>query len=414
MNQALYDSESPQGEITGTGFPDHDEFSERRDNATNSRAIQMCYPGGENPQNLHIIPGELSVGRRDGNLYATNGEPNERGFTSLSGFYWGRFRSLEAAMRYHYFQGVVKTEYMIDSAEQGEGGYTYLRAGSCSIVNNGPGDVYAGDLVQWRFPDTYRTLRHRPQGGDPHQPAGTDPSLVYGNRAGTPMTKVLVEVVRFDPMDFSTCLAATWDVIGRPPTGSGMLNNGIVGLPFTELYRKMGMTDAKNLESLQEEALGLQNSLLAIGLLLARHMQNTDPNLLGVSFKDACVALGLFDAEGRGDGTEGKVTTRKKVLRILFRPYITDDRAEADNDLYDILGLGGEDRDIQFRKALRSPNGGDADTLAVKLASDPLGMLMGAITSAQQARRSRVIGKAMSSASKSDTLHIMIGHFRNC
>ena len=413
MNQALHDTESPQGEITGTGFPDHDEFAERRDNATNSRAIQMCYPGGENPQNLHIIPGEISIGRRDGNLYATNGEPNERGFTSLSGFYWGRFRSLEAAMRYHYFQGVVKTEYMIDSVEQGEGGYTYLRAGSCSIVNNGPGDIYAGDLVQWRFPDTYKTLRHRPQGGDSHQPAGTDPSLVYGNRAGTPMTKVLVEVVRFDPMDFSTCLAATWDVLGLPQTGPGMLNNGIVGLPFTDLYRKMGMTDAKNLESLQEEALGLQNSILAIGLLLARHMLNNAPNLARLPFKDACVALGLFDAEGRGDSTEDKVAVRKTVLGILFRPYITGtDRDIADTTLFNLLELGN-DGGNEFRDALRSPNG-DAETLAIKLAADPLGMLMGAITSAQQARRSRIIGKAMSSASKSDTLHIMIGHFRNC
>jgi len=417
MNQALYETESPQGEITGKGFPDHDEFSERRDNATNSRAIQMCYPGGENPQNLHIIPGELSIGRRDGNLYATNGEPNERGFTSLSGFYWGRFRSLEAAMRYHYFQGVAKTEYMIDSVEQGEGGYTYLRAGSCSIINNGPGDIFAGDLVQWRFPDTYKTLRTQP---DDRQPAGTEPDIVYGNRAGTPMTKVLVEVVRFDPADFSTCLAAAWDVMERKSTGAGQVNNGILGLTFSELYRKIGMTDAKNLDSLQEEALGLQNSLLAIGVILAKHMtlnRGIDFGAGGPSVSDIFQGLGLYDATGRGTDNVAKLTLRKTVLGVLFRPYITGDaRAAANTTLYNILGLAGDETEQKrkFLAATRNRNTSDPDSLAIQLAADPLGMLLGAISSAQHARYSRIIGKAMSSASKSDTLHIMIGHFRNC
>lgn len=414
MNQALYDTESPQGEITGKGFPDHDEFAERGDNATNGRAISMCYPGGENPQNLHIIPGELSIGRRDGNLYATNGEPNERGFTSLSGFYWGRFHSLEAAMRYHYFQGVVKTEYMIDSIEQGEGGYTYLRAGSCSIVNNGPGDIFAGDLVQWRFPDTYKTIRHQP---DDRQPAGTGADIVYGNRAGTPMTKVLVEVIRFDPADFSTCLAAVWDVMSHKPTGPAQLNNGINGLTFIDLYRKMGMTDAKNLESLQEEALGLQNGLLAIGVLLAHHIQDKVPEILAETLTQAFQRLGLFDANGRGDPDDGKMQLRKRVLGPLFRPYITDGgRDVAESDLFDILRLGADRTAAKrrFRDATRSPHTSDLTDLTIKLVADPLGMLMGAITSAQQARYSRIIGKAMSSASKSDTLHMMIGHFRNC
>lgn len=418
MNQALYETESPQGEITGKGFPDHDEFAERRDNATNSRAIQMCYPGGENPANLHIIPGELSIGRRDGNLYATNGEPNERGFTSLSGFYWGRFRSLEAAMRYHYFQGVVKTEYMIDSVEQGEGGYTYLRAGSCSIVNNGPGDIYAGDLVAWRFPDTYKTLRERP---DPRQPAGTDSGIVYGNRAGTPMTKVLVEVVRFNPMDFSTCLAGAWDLIGRPPSGSGMHNNGILGYAFTELNRKLGMTDAKNLESLQEEALGLQNSLLAISVMMHKSINLLDAEddlreaMDNASLADTFQYLGLFDANGRGDNDQERLERRQAILSLLFRPYLTGPiRSRADGVLYSLLGIDGENARTEYREAMRDVRSNDPKTLAIKLTSDPLGMLMGAITSAQNARRSRIIGKAMSSASKSDTLHIMIGHFRNC
>ena len=38
MNQGLYESESPQGEITGKGFPDHDEFADRRENASNATA----------------------------------------------------------------------------------------------------------------------------------------------------------------------------------------------------------------------------------------------------------------------------------------------------------------------------------------------------------------------------------------
>lgn len=398
MSQALYETESPQGEITGKGFPDHDEFSERRDNSTNGNAIQHSYPGGENPQNLHIMPGELSIGRCDGNLYHTNGEPNERGFTSLSGFYHGRYTTLEAAMRCHYFQGVVKTEYLVDSREQGEGGYSYLRAGSCSIVNNGRGDIFAGDLVAWRFPDTYETLKI--QNNDGNRPAGVSQGLVYGNRAGTPMTKVLVEVERFDPTDYGTCLSAVWQVMNHGTGSSHTPMQGINGMLFTELYKKVGMTDAKNLSSLQEEALAFQNSLLMIGYIMSNSFGGGKTNLN---------AMGLLDK------TTNKETqaARKKALAPLFHNYITDDsqRDAAKTDLIRAFGIN----ESKWTKGLKaSTYSATEDDLLVKLANDPLGMLMGAITSAQNARRSRIIGKAMSSASKSDTLHIMIGHFRNC
>ena len=408
MSQALYETESPQGEITGKGFPDHDEFGERRDNATNSRAIQMCYPGGENPQNLHIIPGEITIGRRDGNLYNTNGEPNERGFTSLSGFYWGRFRSLEAAMRYHYFQGVVKTEYMIDSAQQGEGGYSYLRAGSCSIVNNGKGDIYAGDLVEWVFPMTYRELQRQTS---TNRPAGVGNDIVWGNRAGTPMTKVLVEVQRFDPMDFSTCLGAAWDVMNRPPAGQGQSNSGIQGLLYTALFKKMGMTDASNLESLQEEALGLQNGLLMMGVMMAKQMLAGNDVTLTDPVHKICEQLGMWKVDNAAEITQAAKDKGMSVLSVLFRSYTTKDRGAADTAIRTQFGLANANA---WKETLRTPYATDSITLGVQLANDPLGMLMGAITSAQHARTSRIIGKAMSSASKSDTLHIMIGHFRNC
>lgn len=393
LTQGIYDSESPQGAIAGKGFADHDEFDQRAANCTNGHRAARSYGGGENPANLHILAGELSIGRCDGNLYVTSGEANERGFTSLSGFYYGGYSSLEVAMRFHYFQGLVTSEYLVGSDTQGESGYAFNRAGTGSTVNNGDGDIYAGDLVEWYFPDT--TFMRE----NPHRPAGVDPRLAYQNRAGTPAGKVLVCVRRFDPYKFHTCLTGAWNLISRNPTPR----------VFTDLYKKVGMSDATNMSSMEEEALGLQNALLAIGML----MFNGLADVPGDNLQEKAQSLGLWTAQGLPDATEATKNLRKRVLGPVFRAHITNttERNDANQALVDAFVLPLD----QFKRYTEEGNETvDPAALLAKLLQDPLGMLMGAVTSAQQARRSRIIGKAMSSAARSDTLHLMIGHFRNC
>lgn len=400
LTQGLYDSESPQGAIAGKGFADHDEFDTRAANCTNGYRAAGSYGGGENPANLHILAGELSIGRTDGNLYVTSGEANERGFTSLSGFYWkGYVGGLEAAMRFHYFQGLVTSEYLVGSDTQGESGYAFNRAGTGSTVNNGDGDIYAGDLIEWYFPDVVDVRE------DPHRPAGVDSRLAFQNRAGTPAGKVLVCVRRFDPYKFHTCLSGAWALISNPPQAR----------VFTDLYKKVGISDATNMPSLEEEALGLENALLAIGMLIARQINRGD---LGINRnmgpQDMAQALGLWTADGLPQVAEANRNLRKRVLGPIFRSHIVNatDRDRANQDLLAALGaITPEDFAARIKEGQETRN---PAALLAKLCADPLGMLMGAITSAQQARRSRIIGKAISSAARSDTLHLMIGHFRNC
>lgn len=419
MQESLYQSDTNQGEITSKGLPDHDEFARRRNNAALPAVAQGCYPGGENPQNLHIMPHELVVARRDGNCYDMGNEPNQQVFSSLSGFYHKGYGSIEAAMRNHVLAGIAKTVYKVDSYDQTESGVTFYVAGSGSIVNNGHGDIYPGDWVEWYFPDTYESLLARP---DRNRPAGIDPRIVYQNHAGEPNTKVLIEVRRFDPRNFSTCLAGVWSVITRPANNTHMPDDGIGGLTYERLQHTRGHADAVNLETLQEEALGFQNSIIMMAALMGRFMVNIhELDLTTMSVQKICEYYGLWTDRALGDKDDTKAAQRAELLSIVFRSYLTGKwRRTADNVLMRLLVDGqiptGPNADGvpegEFKAALKGHYASDSKQMTYRLAADPLGILMGAVTSAQQARRSRILGKALSSAGQSETLHIMLGHFR--
>lgn len=331
MHQGLYETESPQGEITGKGFPDHDEFADRRENANNSAVARTVYPGGNDPYNLHIVPGELSFGSRESHVYNTNGEPNEHGFTSLNGKNLSLYGdSPEVAMRNHYFQGVVKTEYMVGSSEQVEGGYTFLRAGSCSVVNNGHGDIYAGDLIEWYFPDLYDRI------GNADRPAGTDRSIAYRNRGGQPFTKILPQVRRYNPYNNESSIEAIIQralrilndeqaVPGLPQALPTTGDEGAIDVDALIRILNTGGANFERVDSLTEEALGVI----------------------------------IFFAGTLGDVTKGNLIGR--------------------------LSGEGTPRALSF--------------------------LMGAISSAQKARKDRVFAKAMSTAGPSETIHVMVSHF---
>ena len=106
--------------------------------------------------------------------------------------------------------------------------------------------------------------------------------------------------------------------------------------------------------------------------------------------------------------------SRQEILAPLFRGHISDrtDRDKADTFVRRVVGANDQ-KELQalFKQGNETR---DRKALLAKLLQDPVRLIMGAVTSAQQARRARVIGKAMSSAARSDVLHIMLGHFRNC
>ena len=317
MREGLYLTESPQGEITGIVYPDHDELADRRENAASSQSMINSYPGGSDPSNLYFIPGELVLGNRESHVYNTNGEPNEHGFTSLNGkSLYAYDGNLEQAMRNTYFQGIAKTEYMVDSVNQGESAVTVLKAGSCSIVNNGHQDIYAGDLLEWYFPNLDGS------DGMTDRPIGTDTSIAYRNRGGQPFTKILPEVRRYNPYRNETSVAA---ISAR-------------------------LSDDDKTETL-------------FGI---RDLADITPEMI------------------------------KAKLNMAGNNYERIDPVteEAFGVLYFLKKLSRELGDV------------DIDTLF-----DAINVLMGAIASAQRARKDRVFAKAMSTAGPSETVHIMVSHF---
>ena len=183
MQQARYSPVVGQGIISGKAFVDYRRVDESRINAQDGGAMLGAFPGGESDDNLSVMPGELSFGVKEDRMmrHMMGGMANESGLTALAGHRYADFESDEAFMDNFYFQGVVDTEFRVGSGNDPDHGYAFSRAGSKTINNNGPGEIFAGDLVCFRAPL------------NPKSPAGKTAgshvdSIVYQNRAGTPNT----------------------------------------------------------------------------------------------------------------------------------------------------------------------------------------------------------------------------------
>lgn len=274
---ARYRVVSAQGEISGQAYLDPREMATRkRDAATN--AVNTY--GGYDKNNLSLKTGELMIGRRT----APPMKNAQLGYSSMNAFNFEGFHTDEQIMRAHKFIGVVKTDEELEENNYGQlpgsEGAAVLLAGSYTITNNNSQGqtIPAGGILAWQIPPSGLTRRHF----DVNQ-AGV--RMYKGEPMGTPYTKALIEVVPFDPSDFSMQLEGAAVLFGIPKAQGGVSDATLED--FQNSQRK-APTD-RPWTTLQEEALGWKFGL--IGLLGNRSNDELRELMRNPAIQTLCQAI---------------------------------------------------------------------------------------------------------------------------
>lgn len=371
MLDSNYVTTPAQGEITGTVYPDGPLFRQRKANARNTAISRSVFGGAEDDKNLFIMPHELLLGKRrrkDG--FMQNSIRNEAVFSSFNGDNWEIYGSDEAMLRDVYFVGFAK-----GSFEEGgellygtlplDHGVPCLRAGSYSTVNNGPDVIFAGDMVCYTVPSNAR-------------------NVFPGVASGSPVTKALPVLRRFDPTNFVTSLRGIFATMVRSQTL--VHGPGIAGMSEQD---RMGLLYVGRLTTLQEEAILYRHALLAIML---RGYQFFKASEDGVSPQDARTAA---VAAMRGMSDQNAL----QALSMLFLDHIPMGKSTSDYRNQALNDFG----------ALR-----DVDKTYAQMVADPLSRLLQAKSSTLNAKYSTVIGKAMNTSKPNGgTMNLMVSHFVN-
>lgn len=340
-----------QGEISGKAFIDAVAIEQRRANARDGEALAMSYQGGDDPFNLSVMPGELVFGNcRNSNVFSTYGEPNEYGWTSLAGLCWGDYGatpSIDAMMRDVYFMGVAKTKHEVGSADSTESGFSFTRAGTASVINNGPKDIHAGDLVGWRF----IPLSKEEEGYGFNK----DHKLNINNRLGTPLTKMLPQLVSFQYHDFKPNLYGAYQLFRKTKSAGGISDANP-----KEMHAIFSDDDhsVSELSDAQEEAMGYRDGIEGLAILFRR------AETLNLPMLDVVFAY-------HGGKTEENTTEQLKN--------------QIENGM-------NEEAKLLARNALR--------------------VLCAGVAASWYHKSRRIIGKAMNGCRPTETAHLMVGHWR--
>jgi hypothetical protein len=153
MNSGRYTQAPAQAEITRKVFFDEHEAKTREIHA--SRGQGQFYPGATDKNMLKVMPGELVFGkRRNRSDRYKVGMVSETGLSSLAGL---PSEDLDKLRSQFYFIGIAKTEFEYGGDNfMGQGPHggqmAVICAGSYSTNNNGPEQIYAGDILVWDFP----------------------------------------------------------------------------------------------------------------------------------------------------------------------------------------------------------------------------------------------------------------------
>ena len=298
--------------------------------------------------------------------FTTNGsgEPNEQVFSGLAGLPFipddllgtvGRFTENdirsgalnEAVMDQFYSPGFAKIDYKYNDQEETDSGVSFMRVGKLT-TKNGPKEMFAGDYVAWQFPDPVRFMNGN--------------RLVLTNPQGTPYTKILAELVRFDPSDFSTNLAYfAWNILN--------------------LRARPNDLSRKTFDTSSEAHVAILYGLLGI-VRVYRRMAAAFPGGEAAYF-EALMAEPEADDARREVGLERQRFARANI-------------GMAENGAYQRRGIRPIDRNAAMWA--------DVD-------AEPLKLLMGGNARAVHKRTSRVIGKSCTTTAPNKDMDLMVGHF---
>lgn len=362
----------PQGEISGKAFLDEIQREERKENAVDHYRGRVSYAGGDNDDNLSVMPGELVFGlRSNSNTFGHGMGPNEFGLSSWAGFCWGVYGSDDASMRDWYFMGVAKDE--DERSKQSASGFAFTRAGIVSVINVGHHDLFAGDLVAWSLPDRSK-----------------DDMRLRGG-AGTTNPKMLAELVPFDYADFTTHAAGALVNASRPSAGNST-NPGSSDIPIERLISP-GPINANNhgLSDAQEESMGYKYGLLGavlrgIEALQAEGIRIPTDGTPAANASALATTLGLFNTEAGADA---------RALRVLA--HILGNDQVPGTDHYNAV------------KAQLDTHEREASKEYAMLSQSLMRVLCGGIASSWYHKSMRVVGKVTAGGRPTATVTLNVG-----
>lgn len=396
-----------QGEVTINVRVDRLEVSQRNKNATSKDVLS--YPGGDNADNIAIMPHETIFGWKDKNLsYPQLGGEAQRGFSSLNGINYGVYDTDEELMDNLYFIGVAKTPFVFDSTDQLQHGFSAIGAGSCTTHYTGFEEVYPGDAIQW-------SVVPRPSAINPNFPngeyGGPSPLEEVGgrqgyNRYGTPRGKyrfILSPIKRGDMRP------------GMNGAISKMLKNmsrgGVADMPISALISRRGGRYNLNPTPSQEYAKATLVTDLVCFARIAEVLiksgditvndenarpQNQRPN----QALDLLKRVGLFD-----ENVETPPQKLRDIIDNLYLGYPANFSASSQRKMDDLR----INYPTGFNASTTAPANNDTpEAVFVKIAMDYANFRQGAYDRAVHHKERRRIGRALSYASKGSALDILL------
>lgn len=319
-------------------------------------------------------------------------------------------------------------------AQDPDHGYAILRAGTCSIINNGPYMFYPGQYICWRFPagprstyalDTVAT----PDGSVLPEPGFLDPdTFVAGEgfinqraRGGQPATQWLPQVVPFDYTDFTAQISAAYEAL--KVSRNDPSSPGVADILFREFFARGGTPETHALLAGQEDAGGYKfgdiGKVLAgvEALAAAGYIRLAD---VGAAF--APVPLGQPRVElarrvadlateiGMWSVDPNEQRTLRSILANVYFPDLLNDEDVRDwASNFEAAFLAPEQ--MSARQALTRINL-DNDPLANyrQLRLSLTRLSEGARSGAYFSKTSKIIGRAIGYAAQQDTLPALIGN----
>jgi hypothetical protein len=283
-----------------------DFIEQLRANSNDGRVAPYCFPGGSIDSSHDILQGYLSFGMRETRLAGMlSMDSAELGVCGVGGIRWDDYSSQEDMESRFYLQGVVVTEFRqthpLDSATSDpDSGYTFIRCGTKTTINNGKRPIYPGQLVKWKFPDAPFA---------PNGPAlfnnGSDITPVVNN--GVPATDFRLEIEPFDPTDLNVQLTAVYSAIFNDYN-----QNGIQNMEFAKLIPAVSGSRERPWTKLQEMAGAFKFGSLSIGAaMLEAYLVNG-----GATQEAAAAAARTFVGTTMGAFTP---TADNAVMRDFFQ-----------------------------------------------------------------------------------------------
>lgn len=378
-----------QGIIVNKCFLDWHRIQQLERNDSDPHMAQSVYPGGSKLINHNAMPGLMSMGLKNVRNYEVmHGEPNELGTVSVAGDEVPD-RNQRAYEDQFYFQGFVVTEDQatnpLDLNSDGpNSGYTTVRCGAYSTVNNGRHPLYPGQFVIWQAPSIEDNVGRARDG------RSYNPSLNW-------------EMAPFDYTDFGLELngALYW-------MKTASTDGGIQGMPFHRFFETYGMPDVPAYTCAQEETAGLKYGM--VGAVLAGLAVLVERGLVQISTPAAAPNRAAAEAQvSTLADTIGLWANAPPVagpnvwLDIVKRIFEADDLENPPSD------HGG--KTLQQWGNMTLPNSDNPTNNYWKLRAHLSKFTCAHLVGAWYHKTSKIIGRPLNASNPGETIHGLWGHF---